>query len=155
MITENTQEQMTQTKEEPEGLNQFEPRQNRNADEELKKWKIKVSEKTAGVSFLPNESRCCKTKFDDLKPIMLREMKVLKIHNGRYLVCKCISKPLPILGLTTSSTNDETYLKTGVNILIQDLNGDVEKEQMTQTKEEPEGLNQFEPRQNRNADVVL
>jgi hypothetical protein len=109
------------------------PRQNRNADEERMNWQMRAlqtdtnrAKDFAEISFLSNESHCCKTQFDELKPIMLNEMKVPMIHTGRYLVCQCICKPLPILGIGTS-VNGEKYFTSGISMLIQDITGDVEE----------------------------
>uniref|UniRef100_A0A914PDR8 Uncharacterized protein n=1 Tax=Panagrolaimus davidi TaxID=227884 RepID=A0A914PDR8_9BILA len=109
------------------------PRQNRNADKERMNWQMRALQadtnraKTfAEISFLSNESHCCRTSIEELKSIMLSEMKVPMIHTGRYLVCQCICKPLPIMGVGTS-VNGDKYFTSGISMLIQDTNGDVEE----------------------------
>uniref|UniRef100_A0A914QCX0 SET domain-containing protein n=1 Tax=Panagrolaimus davidi TaxID=227884 RepID=A0A914QCX0_9BILA len=106
------------------------PRQNRNADEERMNWQMRALQtdtnraKTfAEISFLSNESHCSKTSMEKLKPIMLKEMKVPMIHTGRYLICQCLCKPLPIMGVGTS-VNGDKYFTSGVSMLIQDINVD-------------------------------
>uniref|UniRef100_A0A914QFP1 Uncharacterized protein n=1 Tax=Panagrolaimus davidi TaxID=227884 RepID=A0A914QFP1_9BILA len=110
------------------------PRQNRDALEEELTWKMwseqidsKGQRSTAGVSYSSNESHCCTTSFDELKPIMLSEMKVPMIHTGRYLVCQCICKPLPIINIIETPAEKCRFFSCGISMLIQDLNGDVEE----------------------------
>uniref|UniRef100_A0AC35GTY5 Uncharacterized protein n=1 Tax=Panagrolaimus sp. PS1159 TaxID=55785 RepID=A0AC35GTY5_9BILA len=110
------------------------PRQNRDALEEKltwEMWSVQIDSKgqraTAGVSYSSNESHCCKTQFDELKPIMLKEMKVPMIHTGRYLVCKCLCKPLPIINIMETPVEKRSFSTCGISMLIQDLNGDVEE----------------------------
>uniref|UniRef100_A0AC34FWL2 SET domain-containing protein n=1 Tax=Panagrolaimus sp. ES5 TaxID=591445 RepID=A0AC34FWL2_9BILA len=135
-LDKDVQEKLDQANQ-SEHLNQMPPmpRQNRNADKQRKIWDMRVLQSksqgshtnfSAGTSFATNESHYCKTSFGDLKPIILRDMKAPMIHRGRYLVCKCICKPLPLVGIF-ESPNDGTYIAGGINMLIQDLNGDVEE----------------------------
>lgn len=49
--------------------------------------------------------------FSDLKPILLKNMQVNKIHTGHYLECQVVSEPFYVVG---------------VNLLVQDQAGDVE-----------------------------
>ena len=62
-------------------------------------------------SFL-GESHSCVLPLNKLTPIFMRQMEVPKIHLGKFLVCRTISK-----GKTT----------VGTTILVEDLNGDVEE----------------------------
>uniref|UniRef100_A0AC35F2E6 SET domain-containing protein n=1 Tax=Panagrolaimus sp. PS1159 TaxID=55785 RepID=A0AC35F2E6_9BILA len=75
------------------------PRPYRNLDEERMRWQMKTiqfdmskEERKAlpKTSILSSDIHSCKTSFEELKPITLSEMKVPRIHIGRYLVCQVI-----------------------------------------------------------------
>ena len=54
---------------------------------------------------------CSLKQVDELKPIVLEEMYVNKVHNGRYLLCRIVAKPF--------------YL-TGISMIVEDTNGEIE-----------------------------
>uniref|UniRef100_A0AC34FAR2 SET domain-containing protein n=1 Tax=Panagrolaimus sp. ES5 TaxID=591445 RepID=A0AC34FAR2_9BILA len=102
------------------------PRPHKNPGQEIMRWQIQTlqydmqEKKTAQnkglfstrTTILSSDSHSCKIPFEELQPITLRDMKVPMVHVGRYLVCQVAGMPYPIVG---------------VNVLIQDLNGDVEE----------------------------
>uniref|UniRef100_A0A914YRG0 SET domain-containing protein n=1 Tax=Panagrolaimus superbus TaxID=310955 RepID=A0A914YRG0_9BILA len=102
------------------------PRPNKNPDQELMRWRFltlqsdmeerKISHDKGLIStrttILSGDIHSCKRAFEELKPITLRDMKVPMVHEGRYLICQVIGQP---------------YAIVGVNVLIQDINGDVEE----------------------------
>lgn len=59
------------------------------------------------VFFLAYKIHSCKTPFEELKAITLRDLDVSIVYRGGYLVCKVIRMPDP----------------GDANFLIQDLNG--------------------------------
>lgn len=57
------------------------------------------------------DHHCCKVPVAELNPITLRDMKVPKVHGGRYLICRTIVEPTAFVG---------------TSVYVEDLFGDVE-----------------------------
>uniref|UniRef100_A0A914PSW9 Uncharacterized protein n=1 Tax=Panagrolaimus davidi TaxID=227884 RepID=A0A914PSW9_9BILA len=110
-----------------QALNQSTPvsRPYKNPDQEIMRWqfqsiKYDIDDKkkkernmfSTNTTILSGDCHSCKTALEDLKPIKLCDMKVPKVHGGRYLMGQVVGMPFAIVG---------------VNVLIQDLNGDVEE----------------------------
>uniref|UniRef100_A0A914Z682 SET domain-containing protein n=1 Tax=Panagrolaimus superbus TaxID=310955 RepID=A0A914Z682_9BILA len=103
-----------------------EPRPPRNPEEELLSWKFRnlpcgKSTTSLKTRILSNNGPCCKTPFEELKPIKLCDMKVPMVHSGGYLVCQIVAKPFSIVGVIPPTP------VIGIHTLIKDLNGDVEE----------------------------
>lgn len=67
-------------------------------------FEIKLNKVTA-------PKHCSLKRVDELKPILLKDMYVNKVHHGRYLRCKIVGEPF--------------YL-TGISMLVEDETSDVE-----------------------------
>uniref|UniRef100_A0AC34F2H2 Uncharacterized protein n=1 Tax=Panagrolaimus sp. ES5 TaxID=591445 RepID=A0AC34F2H2_9BILA len=101
------------------------PRSNNNRDVDLLNWHFRIlefgPEMEKRILLLSGDSHFCITPLEELKPIMLCDMKIPMIHKGQYLVCQVIGKPYSVIGHATPSP------LFGVNISVKDLNGDVKE----------------------------
>uniref|UniRef100_A0A914Q0F3 SET domain-containing protein n=1 Tax=Panagrolaimus davidi TaxID=227884 RepID=A0A914Q0F3_9BILA len=90
----------------------------RNPFEEHMRWQMKLESFQATDfanvtrSTVLSSALSSKQQLIKLSPTTLKEMKVPKIHFGKYLICKVVDVPLPLIGIST---------------LVEDLNGDVEE----------------------------
>ena len=94
---------------------------------EMKQNKNQVASHSSQVTTKRHSS---KKNLKDLKPILLREMKVNQIHYGKYLECMISEDPMVITALQTIVTDKENSQLELLSIynFDPDLNGSTEED---------------------------
>ncbi|KAH7704430.1 TPR and SET domain containing protein, partial [Aphelenchoides avenae] len=100
------------------------PRPQRNRKQTLKEWEahlymhklqrasVRPNNPWSSQDFVTSDRHWCKVPVAELKPITLRDMKVPKVHEGRYMLCRSIFEPTAFIGTT---------------VYVEDMRGDVEQ----------------------------